>query len=188
MRASWLARSVACGLAVAAGVVMQAGIASAGPPGPPAFGVMEPASNACPWPDFLNDYMQNVQGVQKCLPASIAWASAEGGVRIVSDALEATGDIPGATGQVTFWCQSKVGLHFIVTVQGLAPAATYSVTGHVMGSSTVLDFGTVRTDRSGNGIIGGVIALPPGEYDVHVFVGNVLEPASSDPDVEFVVF
>lgn len=188
MRTRRLARLAVCGIIGLIGPVAHMGPAGAGPFGPPNFGVMEPASDACPWPDFLNGYMQTVQGVQKCLPGSIAWASAEGGVRIVSDTLDATGVIPGATGQVTFWCQSKVGLRFIITVQGLAATTSYETTGQVMGSATVIDFGTIRTDMNGRGIVAGVIPLAAGEYDVHVFVGNVLQPDAGDPDIGFVVF
>lgn len=179
---------MACGIIGLIGLMAHMGPAGAGPSRPPSFGVMEPASDACPWPGFLNGYMENVQGVQKCLPGSIAWASAEGGVRIVSDSLDATGVMPGAAGQITFWCQSKVGLRFMITVQGLAAWTSYEATGHVMGSGTMLEFGTIRTDRNGNGIVAGVVPLAAGEYDVHVFVGNVLEPDASDPDVGFVVF
>jgi hypothetical protein len=177
-------------------VVIGGGIANAGPSGPASFGVMEPtgiAASGCPWPDAANGYMQNVQGVQKCLPQAIPWSYEVGeqgpqsGVRIVSDAFEATGVITGATGEFTFWCQSRVGLHYRVTVQHLAPNTVYPVWGVALAPGSPTDFGTLRTDPNGNGVTGGVITLPKAAYAFMPWVGNVLKPLDADPVIGFSV-
>ena len=177
-------------------VVVGAGVANAGPRGPANFGVMEPtgiAATGCPWPDGANGFMQNVEGVQKCLPQAIPWSyelseyGPQAGVRVVSDALAATGEVAGAAGQFTFWCQSRVGLHYRVTVQGLAPNTTYPVTAVALAPGSPTDFGTLRTDPAGNGVTGGVIQLAKGGYAIMVSVGTALAPDPADPVIGFSV-
>lgn len=155
--------------------------ATAGPPGPPAFGpsdgsTMETANDACPWPDFLNGVLWQA-GARKCLPTAIPWSV--DGVRIVTDPLVGTG---GAQGWITFWCQSRVGLHYIVTAVGLAPNTSYPVTATELGT-----LGTLHTDANGNGVVGGQVPLDPGGYEVLVSVGSVLTSPAGD-DVGFEVF
>jgi hypothetical protein len=193
MRGSWCRRGAVVAAGVVLGGVAVAGVASAGPPGPANFGIMEPtgiADAACPWPDQANDFMQNVQGVQKCLPQAIPWSAENGvsGVRIVSDKVVAGPGAPSsaAVGQFTFWCQSKVGLHWRLTVQGLAPNTVYPVTA-VGSPGAPTDFGTIRTDPNGDGVSGGVVQLAPGGYMIMVSVGTALVPDPFDPEIGFSV-
>jgi hypothetical protein len=168
MRLRWLVLA-GCVLGALLGALAVSRVAVAGPPGPPSFGVMEPASNACPWPDFLNPVL-DAGGVGKCLPASIAWS--ENGVRVVTDPLVGTG---GAAGWVTFWCQSTMGFRFSVGAVGLAPTTTYAVTATGFGTIAAL-----HTDANGGGVVGGIVKLPPGGYDVAVSVGSALASPASD--------
>lgn len=163
----WLISAVV--IATVASVLVVSGTALAGPPGPPDFGVMEPASNGCPWPDFLNPVL-DAGGVGKCLPASIAWS--ENGVRVVTDPLVGTG---GAAGWVTFWCQSTMGFRFSVGAVGLAPGASYPVTATGFGT-----IATLHTDANGSGIVGGIVKLQPGSYEVAVSVGSLLTSPAAD--------
>lgn len=168
MRLRWLGLPAVVLVAVVA-VLLLAGTAVAGPPGPPNFGVMEPASDGCPWPDFLNPVL-DAGGVGKCLPTSIAWS--EDGVRVVTDPLVGSG---GAAGWVTFWCQSTMGFRFSVGAVGLNPMSSYAVSATGFGT-----IATLHTDASGSGIVGGIVKLPPGGYDVAVSVGSVLTSPLSD--------
>lgn len=169
MRLRWLSLPALLLLALLAALVLSRA-AVAGPPGPPNFGVMEPkGTDACPWPDFLNPVL-DAGGVGKCLPASIAWS--ENGVRVVADPLAGTG---GAAGWVTFWCQTTMGFRFSVGAVGLAPNSAYTVTATGFGT-----LATLHTDASGSGIVGGIVKLPPGDYEVAVSVGSALTSPASD--------
>lgn len=150
----------------------------AAPPGPPDYGVVEPAGIAdkgCPWPDEANDDPAH-DDAQKCLPGSIPWSANEHdgavnyGVRIISDTLAGEGD---DTGQVTFRCQSRVGLQYKVTVQNLEPQTAYTVQAVRLGPTpTPIVLGGFTTDPSGNGILNGVLHLDQGGG----FLINVLGP------------
>jgi hypothetical protein len=132
---------------------------------------MEPkGTDACPWPDFLNPVL-DAGGVGKCLPATIPWSS--DGVRVVTDPLVGTG---AAAGWVTFWCQSTMGFRFSVGVVGLAPNSVYEVTA-TGGFGTIA---TLHTDANGSGIVGGIVKLPAGGYEVAVSVGSVLTSPAND--------
>lgn len=166
-------------------VLASATTALAGPGSSPSFGVVDPLdsnpntvagpfSGSCPWPNAVDAFLPEVE---KCLPKSVGWA--ENGVRIVSDPLVGTG---GAWGAFTFWCQSKTGLHYLVTVHGLQPNSTYMIHspqgGHI---------GTLRTDPKGDGVAGGVMSLPPGDYEWDVHVGSALSTLANDA-IGFEVF
>ena len=172
-------------------VIWTAGVAGAGPPGEPNFGTVDPLDHnpntffqppggpvftgSCPWPNAVDAFLPEVG---KCLPASVAWST--DGVRIVSDPLVDASDT--VMGQFTFWCQSRTGLRFIVTVQGLEPNSVYPVTADAWGT-----IATLRTDPRGNGVVGGSVRLDPGAYDVSISVGTVLQTRVSDP-IGFEVF
>lgn len=158
-----------------------ASTAVAGPPGPPSRGVMEPASNGCPWPDFANGFLA-AAGVLKCLPAQIPWSASQGpegqvdyGVRIVADPLIAV-DGSDADGWFVFWCQFRAGLKYQIIVTGLAAHATYGVhaEGFAFGpggaTAVMFHLGTIRTDANGGGVLGGVLGLPPGGYELDVTI------------------
>lgn len=171
----------------------------AGPPGPPDLGVMEPASDGCPWPDFANPFLE-AEGVLKCLPAKIPWSasmSPEGGtdygVRIVADPLVAVDD-SDAQGWFVFWCQFRVGLKYQVIVTGLEPHAEYGV--HAEGWSFAAGgpapfahhLGSFRTDASGGAVLAGVLPLPAGGYELDVMVSGASGPVLSVPDEDLVGF
>lgn len=165
------------------------GVASAtGPKEPPNFGVVDPLdanpttarpggfTGSCPWPNAVDQFLPEVE---KCLPAAIAWA--ENGVRIVSDPLVATSAEGSATGTFTFWCQSRVGLKFMVVVQGLEPFTTYAVhASDVATSSAIGTIATIRTDKDGAGGATGVVNLDSGDYDWAIHVGAVLQTVVGD--------
>ncbi len=159
-------------IVVVGALIMVAAPASAAPPGPPDYGVVEPsgiADKGCPWPDAANESPDHADA-QKCLPTSIPWSGNDHGgvtygVRIISD--ELTGAV--GTGQVTFRCQSRVGLQYKVTVQGLAPRTEYSVEALHL-PSTPHTLGTFTTDPSGNGILNGTLDLEGGGYGFLIFV------------------
>lgn len=171
-----VAATTAAVTVVVGGLFVAAAPASAAPPGPPDYGVVEPsgiADKACPWPDGANESPDHADA-QKCLPTNIPWsgnfhppdaAEPTYGVRIISDTL--TGSM--GTGQVTFRCQSRVGLQYKVTAQGLTPRTEYTVEvlQFGFGSRTL---GTFTTDRSGNGILNGTLHLDGGGYGFLFFV------------------
>ncbi len=147
--------------------------------GPPGYGVMEPASDGCPWPDFLNPDLEQA-GVEKCLPQQVAWTEGEG-IRIVTDPLVGS----SGSGWVNFWCETKEGFKYMIGVEDLAPHTKYTVTA----DSYML--GTIRTSASGTGQIAGVLRLPPGLYelDVSVWDGGTEVLSSPDDDMPgFIVF
>lgn len=160
--------------------------AASGPTKPPSFGVMDPLDHnpttvapggftgSCPWPNPVDAFLPEVQ---KCLPAAIAWA--EDGVRIVSDPLQAT-ETGSGSGAFTFWCQSRVGLHFMVTVQGLAPNTSYAVHATDMHGPGTSELGTIHTDATGSGGITGIVRLAPGGYEWAIHVGTALETVPGD--------
>jgi hypothetical protein len=163
-------------------VLVTATPVAAGPPGPPDHGVMEPASDGCPWPDSANPYLEG--SVLKCLPAQIPWSAAsnpEGGtdygIRIVADPLVAV-DGSSAEGWVVFRCQFRAGLKYEVIVVGLAPHTEFGVhaAGFGFGSGAPTPvaehLGTIRTDANGGGVVAGVLALPPGGYALDVTVSD----------------
>ena len=176
-------------LSVGMASILIGGVAlAAGPTRAPDFGVVDPLdanpttarpggfTGSCPWPNGVDQFLPEVE---KCLPAAIGWS--EDGVRIVSDPLVATSTGGSATGAFTFWCQSRVGLRFMVTVQGLAPFTTYSVQAFdVATSSAVGTIATIQTDKDGNGGATGVVHLDPGGYDWAIRVGTVLETVAGD--------
>lgn len=177
-------RAATCAVIGMVGLVVPATVAGAGPSGPPNFGVVDPLdhnpntfvgpfSGSCPWPDFVL-----IPEVGKCLPRAIAWS--ENGVRVVSDPLVDSSDTE--LGQFTFWCQSRTGLRFIVTVEGLDPNTVYPITSGAFGTIARL-----RTDPNGNGVVGGSLRLEPGSYGTAVAVGTALTTRSSDP-IGFEVF
>ncbi|HEU5085029.1 MAG TPA: hypothetical protein VFU14_16930 [Acidimicrobiales bacterium] len=160
---------------------MTAAPASAAPPGPPDYGVVEPSGisdKGCPWPDVVNEEPEHADA-QKCLPQSIPWSGnfhpedallPTYGVRIISDALTGT----TGTGQFTFRCQSRVGLQYKVTVQGLTPRTEYTVEVLHLGPQPMTHvLGTFTTDQSGNGILNGILQLDGGGYGFLVFVKDV---------------
>jgi len=165
-------------LALVGGLTILGG-AKAVAAGPPNYGVMEPASDGCPWPDFLNPSLR-AGGVEKCLPQQVAWTDGEG-IRIVTDALVGS----SGSGWVNFWCETKEGLKYTIGLQGLAANSAYTVTA---GSYSL---GVVHTDARGAGQTGGVLRLPPGfyEFDITVWDGatEVVSTADDDP-VDIVVF
>lgn len=158
-------------------IVAPAGSASADPPGPPDYGVVEPkgiADKGCPWPDEHNELEMHADA-QKCLPASIPWSGNEHdgvvsyGVRIISDNLvDGTNTVKG---QVTFRCQSRVGLQYKVTVQGLQPRTDYSVEALQFGYGP-RPLGTLTTDKAGDGILNGTLHLEGGGYGFLIFVND----------------
>ena len=183
----------------ALGLLVSVSPVLAGPPGPPTRGVMEPASDGCPWPDVANDFLA-AEGVLKCLPAQIPWSVApnpegglDSGVRIVADPLAAV-DGSGAEGWFVFWCQSRVGLQYQVIVTGLAPLTVYGV--HVEGLSftqagatpVAYHLGQLRTDANGSGALGGVLRLDSGGYEFDIFVGDGSGWQLSVPDDDLVGF
>lgn len=164
------------------------GVASAGgPETPPDFGVVDPLdanpttahhgfTGSCPWPNVVDQYLPEVE---KCLPTAIGWS--EDGVRIVSDPLVATSTGGSATGHFTFWCQSRVGLHFMVTVQGLTPSTPYAVHAiDVISGAPIGTIATIRTDRDGNGGATSVVRLGPGEYEWAIHIGSALQTKTGD--------
>lgn len=192
----WVRRACLVIAALVVGSSLATGVARAGPEGPADFGTMEPkglAASACPWPDGANAFMEQVQGVQKCLPQAIPWSFEESpfgpqsGVRIVFDSLVPAEPGSLGSGQVTFWCQARTGLHYRITVQGLPPLSTFEVTATEVGSDVTHSLGTVRTDPSGNGVSAGVLQLPKGGYEFLVTVGSELVPDPADPVIGFSV-
>jgi hypothetical protein len=186
-------RAIIVALTTAAIVVLPA-MVLAGPGGEPDFGTTDPLdanpntyfspapgvvfTGSCPWPNSIDQFLPEVG---KCLPTAVAWST--DGVRIVSDPLAGEG-----TGQFTFWCQTRTGLRFIVTVQGLTPMTTYSVTAHdLIADEHVGTIATLRTDAQGNGVVGGTVGLEPGGYDWEIHVGTVLHTLATDP-IGFEVF
>ncbi|HSG85739.1 MAG TPA: hypothetical protein VLA23_05305 [Candidatus Limnocylindrales bacterium] len=163
----------------------------------PTRGVMEPATDACPWPDEYNAYV----GALKCLPNAIPWTHFEfdgfneSGARIVADPLVASGD-SGAAGTVVFWCQFRAGLSYQIRVSGLEPLSTFTV--HAMGGGLVFDsgpeavhamLGTIHTDANGRGNLNGVLRLDKGLYelDITIFAADDGERLSV-PDDDLVGF
>lgn len=174
--------------------------AVAAPSGPPDYGVMEPsglADKGCPWPTEHNDDPMHADA-QKCLPQSIPWSETthdgvtSSGVRIITDSLVGTAALPDATGQVTFRCQSRVGLQYKVTAQGLTPGETYHVSPIQFGSVDPVHLGSFAADPNGNGILNGTLHLPKGGYGFAFMVFDssgapvlVMDPA--DPVVGIAV-
>jgi hypothetical protein len=172
-------------------LLVVSSVATAGPSGSPNFGVTDPLdanpttysqppqgpvfTGSCPWPNVVDAALPEVG---KCLPTNIAWS--EDGVRVVSDPLVDAGDV--VRGQFTFWCQARMGLRFLVTVQGLDPSTVYPVTSDLFGT-----IATLRTDRDGNGVVGGIVALEPGGYETTIAVGTALTTRADDP-IGFEVF
>jgi hypothetical protein len=169
----------------------------AGPPGQPTRGVMEPATDACPWPDFYNDY---IEGVLKCLPTKIPWTHfefggiEESGIRIVADPIEAV-DGSDAAGTITFWCQFRAGLSYQIRVTGLEPLASYTV--HAAGGGLVFGagpvavhevLGTLRTDANGRGVLNGLLRLDKGLYELDVTIMDASGDRMSVPDDDLVGF
>ncbi|MBI4302478.1 MAG: hypothetical protein HY664_07720 [Chloroflexi bacterium] len=175
-----MSRKLIALLALSLLALSLAPVVSAGPPAPPNYGVMEPVSDACPWPDFLNPVLE-AEGVQKCLPTEINWTSGDG-IRIVTDPLVGSGDDAGS---VTFWCESKVGFKYQIVVWNLAPNTSYPVTA--TDGVTIYSLGTIRTDSNGSGVLGGMYQLSPGFYEWDINVGSVLSSPASD-EAGFVVF
>lgn len=192
MRHRRLVNAVIFGSTVVLSVLLvTTSIATAGPSGSPSFGVMDPLdanpttyfqppqgpvfTGSCPWPNVVDAALPEVG---KCLPTAIAWSG--DGVRIVSDPLVDASDV--VSGQFTFWCQARMGLRFIVTVQGLEPNTVYPVTSDLFGT-----IATLRTDPHGNGVVGGIVALEPGGYDTTIAIGTALATRADDP-IGFEVF
>lgn len=182
-------RKVALAVIMGGLLVPLAGAASAaGPDNPPNFGVVDPLdanptterpggfTGSCPWPNVVDQFLPEVE---KCLPSAIGWAP--DGVRIVSDPLIATSTGGSATGAFTFWCQSRVGLHFMVTAQGLTPSTTYTVHAFdLLAGTPIGTIATIRTDQDGNGGATGVVRLSPGGYDWAIHVGTALQTVPGD--------
>jgi hypothetical protein len=180
--------------------LLAASVAIAAPGGPPDYGVMEPrglADKGCPWPTAENDDPIHADA-QKCLPQSIPWSEVEhegvisSGVRIISDGMIGTTALPDATGQVTFRCQSRVGLQYKVTAQGLTARTTYTVMALQLGPApSPIVLGAFTTDTRGNGILNGTLHLPKGGYGFMFFVLDgdvpVLVMDPSDPVVGIAV-
>jgi hypothetical protein len=99
--------------------------------------------------------------------------------------------MPDATGQVTFRCQSRVGLQYKVTAQGLDPKTPYTVMALQLGPMTSITLGAFATDTRGNGILNGTLHLPKGGYGFMFFVLDggvpVLVMDPSDPVVGIAV-
>jgi len=144
----------------------------------PTRGVMEPATDACPWPDEYNDYV----GALKCLPNAIPWTHfefgglIESGARIVADPLVASSE-SDAAGTVVFWCQFRAGLSYQIRVSGLEPLSTFTV--HAMGGGLVFEsgpaavhavLGTIHTDANGRGNLNGLLRLDKGLYELDITV------------------
>lgn len=185
--------------AAALALLVSASAALAGPPGPSTRGVMEPASDGCPWPDFANDFLAS-EGVLKCLPAQIPWSVApnpegglDSGVRIVADPLVAV-DGSGAQGWFVFWCQFRVGLKYEVIVTGLTPHTVYGVHAEGMSFSeagptpVAYHLGQLRTDANGNGVLGGMLRLVGGGYELDVSIGDGSGWQLSVPDDDLIGF
>jgi hypothetical protein len=180
--------------------LLAASAAIAAPGGPPDYGVMEPrglADKGCPWPTAENDDPIHADA-QKCLPQSIPWSEVEhegvisSGVRIISDGMVGTPAMPDATGQVTFRCQSRVGLQYKVTAQGLTARTSYTVMALQLGPvPSPIALGGFTTDTRGNGILNGTLHLPKGGYGFMFFVFDgdvpVLVMDPSDPVVGIAV-
>lgn len=152
--------------------------ALAGPSSAPTRGILEPATDACPWPDFYNDITASL----KCLPTKIPWSVVEhdgitsAGVRVVADPLEAV-DGSDASGTLLFWCQFRAGFSYQIRVTGLEPLATYSVHaaggGFVAGVGPVMIhevLGTFTTDANGRGVFNGLLRLDKGGYELDVTI------------------
>lgn len=160
-------RPLIVGLALGVMTLSGAGIATAGPGGPPSFGVQNPQGlDDCWHPDPV-----------KCF--TTGWADGHE-VHIVADPIEVVGtDVEKGT--VTFWCQSIVGFKYQVWVSDLEPSSTYTVTT-VGALATTL--GTFRTDPAGYGVLNGLLRLDPGEYylilQVRDGTGAVVYDTASD--------
>lgn len=181
--------------ALLAALVMAPSV-QAGPPGDPTRGVLEPATDACPWPDFYNEITASL----KCLPTQIPWSEVEhegiitSGVRIVADPLEAVDGSP-ARGSIVFWCQFRAGFSYEIRVTGLEPLATYTV--HAMGGGFTATGGLVlvhevlgefRTDANGRGVFNGILRLDKGGYELDVTIFDDSGPRVSTPDDDLVGF
>jgi hypothetical protein len=167
----------------------------AGPPSGPTRGVLEPATDACPWPDFYND----ITGALKCLPTQIPWSEVDhdgvvsSGVRIVADPLEAVGGNAGS-GSIVFWCQFRAGFSYQIRVTGLDALATYSV--HAMGGGMTSDgpvlvhemLGEFRADANGRGVFNGLLGLEKGGYELDVTIFDASGPRLSIPDGDLAGF
>lgn len=101
-------------------------------------------------------------GVVKSLV--VPWA--DGGLHIVDDPLMEDND-SGATGTVTFWCDSNVGLQYHIVVSGLDPNSTYTVSAT---GTLTLNLGKLRTDAHGMGSARGVEQLEAGRYEFAITV------------------
>ena len=178
---------------VVAGIVLlmalSPALALAGPPSPPDYGKYNPTD--------LPGQPPEEWGVEKVIPSP----SAPGGaVRIITDPLEGTSS---ASGWITFWCQSRLGLKYNIGATGLNPVSTYGVKAYgvqilivpedtpgavelepglwvLFSTSTPveLDLGTFKTDANGRGGVRGVVKLEAGYvYDV----GTVISDADDAP-------
>lgn len=160
-------RTLIVALALGTMTLSGGGIASAGPGGPPSFGVQNPQGlDECWHPDPV-----------KCF--TTGWADGEE-VHLVADPIEVTGT-ELEKGTVTFWCQSIVGFKYQIWVSDLEPASTYTVT--TVGSF-VTTLGTFRTDPAGYGVLNGMLQLDPGGYflilQVRDSTGAVVYDTASD--------
>ncbi len=116
----------------------------------------------------------------------VPWAEESGELHVVEDPLVEV-ESSGATGIVSFWCDSHVGFQYHIAVSGLEPNSSYDVyaDGEKEGDGPVnLYLGKLQTDRDGVGSKNGVAQLEPGRYELGVTVedsdGNVvLEPGFS---------
>lgn len=177
-------------------VLVMAPSVQAGPPGDPTRGVLEPATDACPWPDFYNEITASL----KCLPTQIPWSEVEhegivtSGVRIVADPLAAV-DGSDATGSIVFWCQFRAGFSYQIRVSGLEPLASYMV--HADGGGLTATGGPIaihemlgqfRTDANGRGVLNGLLQLDKGGYELDVTILDDSGPRVSTPDDDMAGF
>ena len=152
-------------------------IVLAAPPNPPDYGKVDPLN--------ISNIDEFLPQILKVIPAP--WVSYTVSpeqepyqVHIVNDPLvEVNGS--GATGSVTFWCQSQVGFQYQIIASGLASNTSYNVT------TSFLDFvhfefedptllGILHTDVNGNGSVRGVIPLPPSTlFPYYLIVGVDLD-------------
>ncbi|MDR9459248.1 MAG: hypothetical protein RI591_03760 [Dehalococcoidia bacterium] len=161
-------------------MALSPAVALAGPPSPPDYGKYNPTDQPGQPPEEW--------GVEKVIPSP----SAPGGaVRIITDPLEGTSL---ASGWITFWCQSRLGLKYNIGATGLNPVSTYGVKADGVqiqivqaGEGVVpfeiepglwvdlatltpvpeLDLGMFHTDANGRGGVRGVVKLEAGYvYDV----------------------
>ncbi|HET7704282.1 MAG TPA: hypothetical protein VFK35_12855 [Candidatus Limnocylindrales bacterium] len=181
--------------AVLLAAVVAVGPVRAGSPNEPTRGVLEPATDACPWPDFYNQFT----GALKCLPTAIPWSEVEhdgvvsSGARIVADPMT---DVAGgqATGSIVFWCQFRAGFSYQIRVTGLDPLSTYSV--HAVGGGMTAagpvfvheHLGDFRTDANGRGGLNGVLTLDKGGYGLDVTIFDGSTPTVSIPDDDLAGF